>query len=107
MKALVKLNQKTVGTLEKDDTTGHYTFTYKQGYQGPAISRSFKSLTTQYNRSDGNLFPFFSGMLSEGTQKDLQCRLLKIDEKDEFTRLIKTASSAIGAVTVHQLAPKS
>lgn len=34
---------------------------------------------------------FFFGLLSEGINKDIQCRLLKIDEDDDFTRLIQTA----------------
>jgi len=47
------------------------------------------------------LFSFFSGLLSEGINKDIQCRLLKIDENDDFTRLLKTAGEdTIGAITV-------
>ena len=34
----------------------------------------------------------------------MQCRLLKIDENDDFTRLIKTAGEdTIGAITVKEL----
>ena len=38
-----------------------------------------------------HLHPFFSNLLAEGNIKKLQCKMLKIDENDEFTRLIKTA----------------
>jgi HipA-like protein len=50
---------------------------------------------------------FFSGLLSEGINKDIQCRLLKIDESDDFTRLIKTAGEdTIGAITVKEISEK-
>jgi serine/threonine-protein kinase HipA len=33
--------------------------------------------------------------------KDIQCRLLRIDENDDFTRLLQTAGDdTIGAITV-------
>jgi len=51
---------------------------------------------------------FFYGMLAEGINKDIQCRLLKIDEEDDFTRLIKTAGEdTIGAITVKELTEES
>ncbi len=50
------------------------------------------------------LHPFFSGLLAEGSLKELQCRQLKIDEDDEFTRLLKTASvDTIGTILVKEL----
>jgi serine/threonine-protein kinase HipA len=50
------------------------------------------------------LFPFFYGLLAEGENKDMQCRILKIDENDSFTRLLKTASEdTIGGVIVKEI----
>ena len=47
------------------------------------------------------LFPFFYGLLAEGVQKRLQCRGLKIDENDHFTRLAETCrQGVIGSVYV-------
>ena len=47
------------------------------------------------------LFPFFFGLLAEGAQKRLQCRSLRIDEDDHFTRLAETCrEGVIGAVYV-------
>lgn len=47
------------------------------------------------------LFPFFYGLLAEGTLKESQCRLLKLDQNDHFGRLLKTAhDNTIGDVTV-------
>jgi HipA-like protein len=106
MEGRVKLNGKIVGYLKKHGTS-NYAFDYVSGYAGPPIARAFKDLQKHYSRSDGNLFPFFSGLLSEGVQKDLQSRILKIDPNDEFTRLLKTASKTIGAVTIHPVESKS
>ena len=41
--------------------------------------------------------PIFSGMLAEGSLKDLQCLMLRIDPNDEFTRLLKTAGTMSSA----------
>ena len=50
------------------------------------------------------LFPFFHGLLAEGVTKDIQCKMLKLDEEDDFGRLLKTAgSNVIGSVTVEEM----
>jgi serine/threonine-protein kinase HipA len=42
-------------------------------------------------------------MLAEGNIKEIQCRDLKIDPDDNFSRLLKTAhSNTIGSVTVKE-----
>ncbi len=65
----------------------------------PAISLTLPK-TRQTYRSD-HLFPFFFNMLSEGVNKKLQCRQLKIDENDHFGLLAATATyDTVGAVTV-------
>jgi len=51
-----------------------------------------------------HLHPFFSNLLSEGSLKDLQCKRLKIDENDDFTRLAKTAQDdTIGTIVVKEI----
>ncbi|WP_245970282.1 HipA N-terminal domain-containing protein [Pseudochryseolinea flava] len=53
------------------------------------------------------MFPFFFNMLSEGSNKELQCRLLRIDETDHFALLLAIANfDTIGAVTVKPLQPQ-
>ena len=45
-------------------------------------------------------------MLSEGVNRQLQCRLLKIDEQDHFGLLSATAQyDTIGAITVKPIEP--
>ena len=105
-KAGVYNNGMLAGFLEKKNSPTSYQFTYSDDYFAnrdmPAISLSFPKTKMQYESEE--LFPFFYGMLAEGINKDIQCRLLKIDEEDDFTRLIKTAGEdTIGAITVKEL----
>jgi serine/threonine-protein kinase HipA len=102
-KAIVFYNNKVTGYLSKVD--GKYFFKYDEGYvneeKSPSISLSLPKRMQPYE-SD-KLFAFFYGLLAEGDNKEIQCRKLKIDERDHFTRLIKTATeNTIGAITVKE-----
>ena len=67
----------------------------------PSITFSFPKKNSEYRSK--YLFPFFYGMLAEGVNKDIQCMLLRIDENDHFTRLLKTAGNGtIGSITVRE-----
>ena len=104
MKAAVYNNQILAGVLER--TTDGFWFEYNDDYfknvSMPAISLSFPKSSQLYFSK--HLFPFFSGLLAEGTNKQIQCRLHKIDDADEFTRLVKTATTeTIGAITVKEI----
>jgi len=104
-KAKVYYNNIMAGILIKNDNKD-YQFIYDDNYLKNPHSRSI-SLTlpknTKEHRSD-ILFFFFYGLLAEGTNKSIQCRKLKIDENDHFTRLIKTAIyDTIGPVTVEEI----
>jgi HipA-like protein len=102
MRGLVYNNGVLAGFLQKEKN-GAFLFTYEDSYFTNADYPSI-SLTLPKNRkehSSENLFPFFYGLLSEGINKDIQCRLYKIDENDDFTRLLLTAGNdTIGAITV-------
>ena len=103
-KANVYFREHFAGVLEK--TKNKYIFTYDDNYfndiSKPAIAISFQKNKKQYQSKF--LFPFFFGLLSEGVNKEIQCRTLKIDERDYFTRLLKTAySDTIGAVTLKEV----
>src|SRR4051812_14420781 len=67
------------GTLEKDRE--RYRFRYVPEYlespKYPAISSSFPKEDRAFESA--HLFPFFFGLLAEGDDKSLQCRLFKID----------------------------
>jgi serine/threonine-protein kinase HipA len=95
-------NHELAGLLTEEDRQ-HYVFRYDDKYfanvEKPAISLTLPK-TRQEHRSEV-LFPFFFNMLSEGVNRQLQSRLLKIDEADHFGLLAATAQyDTIGAVTV-------
>ena len=104
-KAGVYNNGELAGYLEKRGPMD-YHFEYEPAYWANQLRPSI-SLTlpkTQRAYDSPMLFPFFSGLLAEGINKEIQCRLLKIDENDDFTRLLKTAGEdTIGAITVKEI----
>jgi len=80
-----------------------YLFRYNNDYFNdstkPAISLTLPKSQQEYH-SDC-LFPFFFNMLSEGSNRITQARLLHIDEKDHFGILLATAQNdTTGAITV-------
>ena len=95
-------NKELAGILREQSKTA-YIFRYDGNYykdsSKPAISLTMPK--TQQEYTSPYLFPFFYNMLSEGVNKQLQCRQLKIDEEDSFGLLTGTAQfDTIGAVTV-------
>jgi len=93
------------GLLSKS-RAGAYRFQYSHDYlidsACPAISLSFPKREAAFESSV--LFPFFFGLLAEGEAKAFQCRALKIDENDHFTRLLKTCGAeTVGGVTVKEV----
>lgn len=50
-----------------------------------------------------HLFPFFYNLLSEGKLKDIQCKELRIDKSDDFSRLLLTTKeNTIGSITIEK-----
>jgi len=102
MKGLVYNNGILAGTIEKDND-GSYLFAYDDSYfydnKLPPVSLTLPK--TQRSYRSQKMFSFFYGLLSEGVNKDIQCKLYKIDENDDFTRLLLTSrKDTIGAITV-------
>jgi len=93
------------GVLSKHQA-GTYRFQYAREYlsrpEYPAVSLSFPKQVTPFESSV--LFPFFFGLLAEGEDKAFQCRVLKIDENDHFTQLLRTCETeTVGGVTVKEV----
>jgi len=93
------------GVLTETDV-GEYVFCYDDSFlidnTQTAISHSFPKTRDKF--TSDTLFPFFFNMLSEGTNKRIQCQSLKIDENDAFGLLIATAhTDTIGAITVKKI----
>lgn len=84
---------------------GCYRFQYEPAYlqnpRYPAISLSLPKQEAYFESPV--LFPFFFGLLAEGENKTLQCRLLKIDEDDHFARVLKTIKAeTIGGISLRE-----
>jgi HipA-like protein len=104
-KAEIYNNDILAGHLEKKGPN-KYRFTYISEYYAnpflPPISLTLPKTRQTYESP--MLFSFFAGLLAEGINKDIQCRMLKIDEKDDFTRLLRTADEdTVGGITVKEI----
>ena len=52
------------------------------------------------------LFPCLVALLAEGALAEVQCRQLRLDERDLFGRLLKTcASDVIGSLRIEEVVP--
>lgn len=104
---MAKYNGTPAGILEK--TSKGYTFSYNEAYVqagGRPVSITMPFSNNPYESK--NLFPVFINLLSEGSNKKMQCRLLKIAEDDYFSLLLATANKeTIGPLTVEPLQNES
>ena len=94
------------GIISKDEKAGRYAFVYDADYVRekslPAISLTLPKRTEAYESNV--LFPFFFGLLSEGENKEIRCRRMRIDEQDHFKLLLKTCDiETIGGVIVREI----
>ena len=104
-KATVYRNRELLGTLTEESGSS-YIFRYDDAWfadtKKPAVSLTLPKSQQEY-RSEF-LFPFFFNLLSEGVNRKLQSRQLKIDEADHFGLLLATAQyDTIGAITVQPI----
>ncbi len=104
-KVAVYRNKTLVGTLTEESRQS-YVFSYDNDWfkdnEKPPLSLTMPKTQQEFHSS--YLFPFFFNMLSEGVNKQLQCRQLQIDENDNFSLLSATAQyDTIGAITVKPL----
>ncbi len=101
-RAFVYRNNELAGTLTEENRKS-YVFRYNDDWfkdeRKPAVSLTLPK--TQIEFRSPFLFPFFFNMLSEGVNRKLQSKQLRIDEEDNFGLLLATARyDTIGAVTV-------
>ena len=104
-KAEVFRNGERAGTITEDHRR-HFSFVYDDDYfydpKKPDLSLTLPKKKKEYHSDQ--LFPFFFNMLSEGANRKLQSRVLKIDENDHFGFLLATArGDTVGAITVKPL----
>lgn len=106
-KAQIYRNGNFAGLLIEEDQKG-FTFIYDEKYfndnNKAAISLTLPKTNQEFHSQF--LFPFFFNMLSEGVNRKLQNRQLKIDENDHFGLLLATAQyDTIGAISVKIVQP--
>ncbi len=104
-KAKVYRNGEHIAMIEKNENS-IYSFIYCSSYlksSNPlSISVNFPLQKEPFISSV--LFAFFFNLLAEGTTKEIQCRELKIDSNDHFTRLLKTTqNNTIGSITIEEI----
>lgn len=104
-KANIYRNSELVGILTQF-SPNDYEFRYDDNWfanrELPPISLTMPKSQQVYKSE--YLFPFFFNMLSEGANRQLQARHLKIDEKDYFGLLLATAKTdTIGAITISEI----
>jgi len=96
---------RKAGLLTQNDN-GSFTFQYDNLWLSdnstPPISLTLPKTKEIYQSN--YLFPFFYNMLPEGTNKEVVCKLMRIDRDDYFSLLLITAQyDTIGAVTVKKI----
>ena len=100
--AKVFYNGELAGIL-KEETRDKYNFRYDDSWfindAKPPVSLTMPKNRQEYESEF--MFPFFFNMLSEGVNRQLQSRMLRIDENDFFGLLMASAQyDTIGAITI-------
>ncbi|UPQ78331.1 HipA N-terminal domain-containing protein [Flavobacterium azooxidireducens] len=98
-------NEEAGILIQHDD--GSFSFRYHDAWftneNKPAISLGLPKVQQEYQSP--YLFPFFYNLLPEGSNKQVVCKLNRIDRKDYFGLLLTTAKNdSIGAVRVIEIA---
>ena len=104
-RAEVYRNGVLAGILTESDNRTfefRYDYSYFNDNTKPGISLTLPKKQTVFTAD--RLFPFFYNMLSEGSNRSVQLRQLKIDKKDFFGLLMATAQyDTIGAITIKRI----
>jgi serine/threonine-protein kinase HipA len=95
---------RVAGLLE--ETVDGYRFTYDPNYlqdqRLPPVSLTLPKRQGPYDSA--SLFACFESMLAEGALAEVQCRQLRIDERDLFGRLLKTChGDVIGSIRIEDV----
>lgn len=106
--AKVLFKNEEAGILTQHDD-GSFFFSYHDQWlandKNPSISLTLPKTEQEFHSKF--LFPFFYNMLPEGSNKQVVCKLNRIDQEDYFGLLMTTAKNDnIGAVRVIQIENK-
>lgn len=103
-RGVVYRRERVAGVVEEIGTG--YRFTYAAEYLAdptqPAISLTLPKRAAPYESP--TLFPCFIALLAEGALAEVQCRSLRIDERDYLGRVLATcAGDVIGSLRVEEV----
>jgi HipA-like protein len=101
-KAMILYKEQEAGILTQHDN-GSFTFKYDSSWISddtkPAIGLTFPKSQQEYHSEF--IFSFFYNMLPEGSNKQVVCKLNRLDLNDYFGQLLTTAKSDnIGAIKI-------
>lgn len=99
-KADVFMQDIPAGVLEEVEKGRSYRFSYREDYNGPAVSLTMPVEEKEFLFS--NFPPFFDGLLPEGILLESLLKQRKIDRNDYFSQLIAVGNELVGAVTVRE-----
>ena len=101
----VYMNNKRAGVLSEMHPGRDYEFEYDREYLAsslPPVSLTLLKSSEVYKSE--SLFPFFTNLLPEGSNRQAICRASKIDEEDLFGLLMEMADKDfIGAVEIKSM----
>ena len=100
--ASVFVHGELAGRLEELEAGRKYSFIYRQGYDGPAVSLTMPTTAPEYTFD--RFPPFFDGLLPEGVMLEGLLKQNKIDRLDYFSQLVSVGGDLVGAVTVQEVA---
>lgn len=99
-KADILMQGIPAGVLEEIEKGRSYRFSYREDYNGPAVSLTMPVEEKEFLFS--NFPPFFEGLLPEGILLESLLKQRKIDRNDYFSQLIAVGNELVGAVTVQE-----
>lgn len=103
--AKVLFKNEEAGVLTQHDD-GSFSFRYHENWVASSDRQSISLTLPKIEKEFHSkyLFPFFYNMLPEGSNKQVVCRLNRIDREDYFGLLMTTAKNdSIGAVTIKKM----
>ena len=104
-KAKVLFKNEEAGILTQHDDASfsfHYHDDWLANERKQSISLTLPKTKKEFHSK--HLFPFFYNMLPEGSNKQVVCKLNRIDQDDHFGLLMSTAKNdSIGAVRIIKL----
>ena len=89
------------GVLWRDDNGYHFEYDDEFISKDNTFPISVNMPKTQKRYDSNSLFANFQSMLSEGYNRELQCKALGIDANDDWSLLMYTCEkNTIGAITI-------